>query len=101
MDEAFMDRLVLLRLEYGRPMVVTSAYRCADHPVERRKSTPGVHNQGRAVDIAVFGSDAHDLLRMAMEFGFQGIGVNQKGDGRFVHMDMAEDIPRPAVWSYD
>jgi hypothetical protein len=29
--------------------------------------------------------------------GFKGIGVQQKGAGRFIHLDDRED---PAIWSY-
>jgi hypothetical protein len=38
-----------------------------------------------------------------MKMGFSGIGVSQKGDSRFIHLDDLEDSnerPRPWVWSY-
>ena len=33
---------------------------------------------------------------------FTGIGIQQKGSGRFIHLDMApaEQLPRPMIWSY-
>jgi zinc D-Ala-D-Ala carboxypeptidase len=36
---------------------------------------------------------------MALEAGFTGIGVQQKGTGRFLHLDTLENL-RPTVWSY-
>lgn len=100
MSPYFMARLQQLRNAYGKPMIITSGYRCPDHPVEAKKSTPGVHTMGMAADIAVSGSDAYELLNLAFGHGFTGIGVNQKGDGRFIHLDTWREPPRPNVWSY-
>jgi uncharacterized protein YcbK (DUF882 family) len=99
MNVRFMDRLEKLRVVYGRPMPVSSGYRDASHPSEAKKEKPGTgfHCQGRAVDIAVTGADAIDLIRLATDMGFKGIGVQQKGAGRFIHLDDRED---PAIWSY-
>ena len=104
MDVEFMARLTNLREKWGKPMVVSSAYRCQNHPVEARKAKPGAHTLGRAVDIAVQGADARELLALAIDYGFTGIGVQQKGTGRFLHFDdlTAKDgFPRSTIWSYD
>jgi hypothetical protein len=52
--------------------------------------------------VAVAGADAIRLLVLAAEFGFTGIGVQQKGEGRFIHLDDVPGtlLPRPAIWSY-
>ena len=103
MDPAFMRRLQLLRTHYGKPMAITSGYRHRSHPIEARKSHPGAHVTGRACDIAVRGEDAHRLIGLAISLGFTGIGVQQKGTGRFIHLDDLPNgagFPRPAVWSY-
>ena len=103
MHAGFMDRLQRLRTAYGKPMKITSGYRDASHPIEAAKSKPGTHNTGRAADIAVDRGDAYQLLKLALELGFTGIGVQQKGHGRFLHLD---DLPansghlRPTIWSY-
>jgi len=103
-DPNFMDRLQALRNAYGRPMVITSGYRTPDENA-RISSTgqDGPHTTGRAVDIAVAGADAHDLLRLALVYEFKGVGVHQKGGGRFLHLDdltETDGFPRPRVWSY-
>lgn len=98
MDADFMDRLQSLRTEFGKPMAITSGFRSAKHSAERKKAKPGAHAQGKAVDVAVMGEDALELVRLALSFGFTGIGVSQKAGGaRYIHLDTA---PRKAIWSY-
>jgi hypothetical protein len=53
-----------------------------------------------AADIGVDGKAAHEVLTLAMQLGFTGIGVQQKGTGRFIHVDTVQTPPRPNVWSY-
>jgi zinc D-Ala-D-Ala carboxypeptidase len=100
MKPDFMAKLQALRTTYGRPMRVTSGYRCPQHPIEAKKAAPGAHASGCAVDIGVEGADAHRLLTLAMAAGFTGVGVQQKGTGRFLHLDTLTTGTRPTVWSY-
>ena len=56
-----------------------------------------------ADDIAVSHQKALEVLYKGIAHGFTGIGVNQKGNGRFIHLDIAEVenySPRPHIWSY-
>jgi zinc D-Ala-D-Ala carboxypeptidase len=103
MREDFMALLQELRTAYGKPMTVSSGFRSAKHPIEARKDRPGTHASGYACDIAVQGAEAVELLRLALDLGFTGIGVQQKGSGRFIHLDLhprTAHVPRPAIWSY-
>ena len=104
MDSDFMDALDALREAYGKPLTVTSGYRCPEHPIEAKKASAGAHSTGKAVDLAVSRGEAHELLKLALATNqFTGIGVQQKGSGRFLHLDMCTDSemsPRPTVWSY-
>lgn len=103
MNDAFMTKIESLREELNFPFVVTSGYRCENHPIEARKSSPGAHTTGRALDLLVSGENAYRLLSGALRAGFTGVGVNQKGDSRFIHIDdieSAQERPRPWVWSY-
>jgi zinc D-Ala-D-Ala carboxypeptidase len=100
-QEPLVAKLQALRSEYNQPMRITSGYRCPQHPVESKKSSPGAHALGLAADIGVEGAAAHRLLELAFKHGFNGIGVQQKGTGRFIHLDIATtELPRPTVWSY-
>ena len=98
---ALMDKLQELRTAYGKPMRITSGYRCPKHPVEVNKAVPGAHALGLAADIGVQGAEAYEVLKLALAAGFTGIGVQQKGTGRFIHVDVVDGaLPRPTVWSY-
>lgn len=102
MNREFMDALQRLREKFGKPLVISSAYRCKNHPVERNKTTIGAHVMGVAVDIAILGTDAVELLQLAMQDPvFKGFGVSQKGASRFIHLDSGGgNLPRPMIWSY-
>ena len=103
MNPEFMDMLTELRRYYG-PLIITSAYRDVTHPIEAKKSKPGAHTYGRAVDIAVRGSDAFKLLQAIYDMEcFYRIGVQQAGSGRFIHIDNMMDregFPSPWLYSY-
>lgn len=100
MKPEFMAKLQKLRTAYGKPMKITSGYRCAKHPIEAAKSAPGAHASGCAADIGIQGAEAHTLLSLALQQGFTGIGVQQNGTGRFLHLDTLQAPTRPTVWSY-
>ena len=100
MQSEFMARLQHLRGIYGKSMTISSGYRCPQHPIEAKKDAPGPHSTGLACDVAVQGAEAHKVLTLALELGFTGIGVQQKGTGRFIHLDMVAGANRPTVWSY-
>lgn len=100
MKPEFISRLQALRMAYGKPMRITSGYRCPQHPIEAKKAAPGAHASGCAADVGIEGADAHRLLKLALELNFTGIGVQQKGTGRFIHLDTLNTGVRPTVWSY-
>ena len=99
-----MDRLQLLRSHYGSPLTITSGYRSPRPSIEAAKKAPGTHAKGRAADIACAGVDAFEILTEALVVGFTGIGVKQKGEHRFLHLDDLKlgehTAPRPTIWSY-
>jgi uncharacterized protein YcbK (DUF882 family) len=100
----FMDKIEQLRAMVGFPLPVTSAARCPDYN-SKVSSTgrTGPHTTGRAIDFGVSGSKAYTLLSAALQMGFMGIGVNQKGAGSFIHIDdipNSPTSPRPFIWSY-
>ena len=105
MDSEFMKRLDDLREHFGKPLKVTSGYRCAKH--NSNVSSTGVsgpHVSGKAIDFGISRGDAHALLGIAMSMSFSGIGIAQKGSGRFIHLDdltaTETNNMRPWLWSY-
>jgi zinc D-Ala-D-Ala carboxypeptidase len=110
MSEFVIDHLQKLRNECDFPFIITSGYRCPEHPIEAAKSAPGPHSTGLAVDIGVSHKEALSVLFAAVLTNaeaemsiWQGFGINQKGGSRFIHLDQCDENerrPRPHIWSY-
>lgn len=99
-DEQFLTVLDSMREACDFPFIISSAYRCPEHPIEARKSKLGEHTTGMAVDIVVNRAQAHKVLVEAVKHDIQRIGFQQKGDGRFIHLGCSPEFPSPTVWSY-
>lgn len=103
----FVDKMQHLRDLCGFPLTVTSWYRSPEYN-DKVSSTgkTGPHTTGRAVDIEILGDKALILIEHAIDLGFTGIGVSQKGPHRkrFIHLDTLENGetpgPRRWLWSY-
>ena len=105
MEPEFMDKLIAIREQIGKPMIITSGYRHLAHnsTIGGAKNSP--HLCGRAVDVKVAGGEALELIEVALQNGMTGIGVKQRvpNDIRFIHIDdmpNSDDHPRPWIWSY-
>lgn len=102
--EDFIEKLDSLRDACGFPLVPSSGYRCPKHNKEVSTTGEfGPHTTGRAVDFLVARERALIVVREAIKMGFTGIGVNQKGNSRFIHLDdlpNGPNFPRPTMWSY-
>jgi zinc D-Ala-D-Ala carboxypeptidase len=104
--EGFADRLVMLRLAYGKPMPVTSCCRSAERNAKVGGHPKSLHVYDRnahgldgtaAIDIAVNPSEAWSLAFVAMKEGWS-VGVSSRG---FVHLDRRDlaGLPR-AMFGY-
>ena len=100
MDPDFMAALQTVRVVYGRPMRITSGFRCEDY--DKRIGGAGVHPSGKASDIAVAGESVYDLLHTAIGVNMRGIGLKQHGPhaSRFMHLDITTGPMRPRIWTY-
>jgi zinc D-Ala-D-Ala carboxypeptidase len=101
----FLDRFEKLRRMFGGPLIITSGYRSPEHNLKVAESgAGGPHTTGRAVDIRIYGEHAIALVHLALEIGFTGVGVSQKGEQarRYIHLDDLQKpaFPRPMIWSY-
>ena len=100
MDPKLLEMLDILRENYGYPINLTSTYRSPEHPIEARKSKPGEHAHGAAVDIACVGGEAtFKLVKAAIETGFTRIGISRKNN--FVHVGIGyPGAPETTIWTY-
>lgn len=101
-DDVFMHRLQTLREMFGKPMAISSGFRCPDYNNRVSKTGFSGPHTIAAVDVITHGNDAYKLLWLAMSQGFDGIGLNQKGlfSKRFIHLDRLSLTNRPWVWTY-
>lgn len=100
MDRSFITNLDALRHKCGFPFIISSGYRTPEYN-NRVSSTgyAGAHTTGKAADIAVSGENARTVLKNALDMDcFTGIGINQRGDKRFIHLDSVPGKKR--IWSY-
>lgn len=100
MNPKLLEMLDQLREAYGYPIKLTSTYRSPDHPIEAKKTKPGEHAYGAAVDIACVGGEAtFKLVKAAIEVGFTRIGISRKNN--FVHVGIGYDgAPPITIWTY-
>jgi len=92
-----LDKLQAMRDEYGKPMVITSAFRCKDHPEESKKAAPGAHTSGCAFDVKVgSGIERMRIVELAIKHGAKGVGVANT----FVHVDWWPTRSEPVMWVY-
>jgi uncharacterized protein YcbK (DUF882 family) len=100
MNPVLLAMLDELREEYGYPIKLTSTYRSPDHPIEAKKSKPGEHAYGAAVDIACVGGEAtFKLVKAAIKVGFTRIGISRKNN--FVHVGIGyPGAPETTIWTY-
>lgn len=101
-DPVFRKKLNEIRHIYGKPMLITSGYRCKNHPVEKKKPIPGTHALGCAVDISVNDSRTRfELMKIAMDSGITRIGFADT----FLHFDFGDKINQKqfqpnVAWKY-
>jgi uncharacterized protein YcbK (DUF882 family) len=96
-DPVLLARLNGLRSQYGKPIYITSAWRCE----EQNKKVGGVaasaHLEGQAADI--FCTSSHDryLLLFHSIGSFHRIGIG----ATFLHVDVSTDHPQELIWLYE
>jgi len=104
MKHELLEVLDKVRTDVGVPLKVNSGYRCPDYNASISSTgRTGPHTTGLAVDFGVAGGSAHQLLVAAGKLDkFTGIGIHQRGPfhGRFIHLDILTEGPRPWVWTY-
>lgn len=97
-NQDVLDKVQLVRDDYGKPMTITSGGRCPNHPNEIHKSKPGDHQKQFAVDV-FYGNilDRNKLMVLAGRHGATRVAVGSN----FVHMAWTPTNDRSVpTWSY-
>ena len=97
-EPSLVEALDRLRKDIGKPVAITSGFRCADHNRSVGGRTNSAHTKGMAADIKVGSSDyRHDVLEAIFRIGlFNRVGIAKD----FVHIDLDKDKPQRVVWIY-
>lgn len=87
-DDKLVEILQNIRDHFGKPVHVSSAYRCAAWNQQVGGETNSYHRYGQAADIKVEGIAPAEVAKYAESIGVLGIGLYEtQEDGYFVHVD--------------
>lgn len=96
-DPELVQILENIREALNRPVKINSGCRCQYHNHAVGGVPNSAHTRGTAVDIAAYGGkDRYIIVETAALAGAHGIGVAPG----FIHVDMDNTLPRPALWIY-
>jgi hypothetical protein len=87
-DDKLVEYLQKIRDHFGKPVTITSAYRCPSYNKSIGGTTGSYHSKGMAADIQVKGVTPREVAKYAESIGVLGIGLYETDkDGHFVHID--------------
>ena len=87
-DEKLVAYVQQIRDHFGKPVTITSPYRCETHNKRVGGATKSYHMQGKAADIVVQGVSSREVAKYAESIGILGIGLYEtSSDGYFTHID--------------
>ena len=86
-NKELLFRLEMLRAKLGKPIIITSGYRCPRHNKEVGGVANSQHTKGTAVDIKVAGYTPAQVAQLAKQCGFTWTKVYSA----WTHIDIRED----------
>jgi uncharacterized protein YcbK (DUF882 family) len=92
-----VKRLQWLRDRFGKPLVITSGYRCDSHNKNVGGKRNSKHALGLAADVLTVNmtsSELHTFLKLIFEFDFRGVGIAST----FIHLDIRDGDEK--LWTY-
>ena len=96
-DPVLIALLQEFRDRIGRPVIITSAYRCEEHNRAIGGVPNSAHTRGYAVDVAIPDSSfRHALVEFLIRNEVTRFGIAED----FVHFDLDPDKPQEVVWVY-
>lgn len=85
-DDKLVDYLQKIRDHFGKPITITSAYRCPTHNAREGGASKSRHVTGEAADFRVEGIAPREVAKYAETLGIKGIGLYE-APHNFVHID--------------
>lgn len=82
-DEQLVEYLQKIRDHFGKPITITSAYRCSSYNAKIGGATGSRHTKGQACDFQISGVAPLQIAQYAESIGIKGIGLYDT----FVHID--------------
>ena len=90
-DDKLVQYLQQIRNHFGKPVNISSGYRCETHNKNIGGATGSRHSKGQAADIYISGVTPAEIAKYAESIGILGIGLYETdADGHFVHVDTRE-----------
>jgi hypothetical protein len=90
-DDKLVTYLQQIREHFGKPLNISSGYRCVTHNKKVGGATNSRHAKGQAADIYITGVTPAEIAKYAESIGILGIGLYEtNSDGFFVHVDTRE-----------
>lgn len=87
-DEKLVEYLQAIRDHFGKPVKISSSYRCEIHNPKVGGVKSSLHLKGMAADITIEGVSPAEVAKFAESIGVKGIGLyDTSKDGHFVHID--------------
>lgn len=86
-DPQLSAYLQQIRDHFGKPVYITSGYRCPVHNAAVGGSSSSKHASGQAADFYISGVDPLTIAQYAESIGILGIGQYEADYGNFVHID--------------
>lgn len=87
-DPKLVEFLQKIRDHFGKPVKISSSYRCKIHNPKVGGVKTSKHIEGMAADIKVEGVKPSEVAKYAESIGVKGIGLYETDkDGHFVHID--------------
>jgi hypothetical protein len=86
-DPILSAYLQQIRVHFGKPIYITSGYRCKKHNESVGGVSGSLHMKGQAADFVISGVKPVEIAQYAEQIGIKGIGLYGPEDGNFVHID--------------